>query len=161
MKNIFFDLDSTALLSLDGRARPFMDIILEYCAFSGINVSCMVSPKHGKRMSMFYEAYDADNNEYISVCKMVSKGGGIPAYPDLVISCDAEYLQKYPGLLVPPYDPDRSNRFAELAFAGELIKTIKDKVVLNRHALEKQVAPEPEPEKKDDGEDFSNWAYTV
>ena len=160
MKHIFFDLDSNALLSSDGRARPFMDIILDYCFFSGISVSMMISPGLTERMQQFYEVYDADNNEHIAACGMVSKGGGIPAYPDLVISCDSDYLKKYPGLLVPQYDPDRSNRFAELAFAGTLIEAIKDKVVLNRHAPEKQVAPEPKPE-TDNGEDFSNWAYNV
>lgn len=142
-------------------ARPFMDIILEYCYTSKVVVSLMVSISNGERGTRFFEAYESDSRPHIANCSVVNKGGGIPAYPDLVISCDDDYLKKYPGLLVPPFDPDRSNQFAELAFAGTLIETIKNKVILNRHAPEKQAAPESTPRQEDNGEDFSNWAYTV
>lgn len=161
MKNIFFDLDTTALLSKDGGARPFLDIILEYCYCNKIAISLMVSPNKMERAQQFFDAYKSEDNPYVDACVILNKGGGIPTYPDLVISCDGEYLNKYPGLLVPPYDPDRSNRFAELAFAGTLIESIKNRVVLNRHAPEKHVAPEPETPKDNSGDDFSSWAYTV
>ncbi len=161
MKNIFFDLDTNVLLSKDGRTRPFMDIILAYCEFSKIQVSLMISPGDvKKRAPQFYEGYVANDNSYIAACTLWAKGGAIPSYPDLVISCDGDYLKKYPGLVVPPYNPDKSNKFADLAFAGTLIESIKNKVVLNRHAPEKQVAPEKQPD-MNDGEDFSNWAVSI
>ena len=159
MKFIFFDIDSETLLSKDGRVRPFMDLVLEYCHFSKIRVYLAVSPDNTEWVEHFYKVYDADNNAW-AACPVFTKGGAIPDYPDLVISCNNDYLKKWPGLLIPPYDPDRSNKFADVALAGRLLDVIKNKVVLRREAPEKKPV-EKEPPKNTSTEDFSSWAFEV
>lgn len=159
MKSIFFDLDTDALLSKDGRARPFMDIILRYCAYSKIECYIMVSAEKAERSAKFYEAYNADNNKYAALM-CFTRGKVIPCQPNLVISCDGEYLRKWPGLLVQPYVPERSNEFMELAFAGSLLEMIKNRVVLSRGVEPVKVEKSPETSSKNK-EDFSNWAFEV
>lgn len=153
MKHVVFDLDSNALLSKDGGARPFMDIVLRYCVYS--NVSVILLSNNPERHKAFIEAYG--DFEGVGIFR---KDDPMPYKPDLVIACDNE-LKIGNILVVPQYDSERTNEFAELAFAGSLLDHIKNKVVLRREAPEKQVRPERPPEPKKNDEDPSNWAYTV
>lgn len=154
MKSIFFDLDTDALLSKDGRARPFMDIILKYCASNKVDVYLAVSANGLDRADIACKLFT-------SPLLTFRKGGPIPVQPNLVISSDSDYLKKWPGLLVPPYVPERSNEFMELAFAGTLLETIKNRVVLERAPAVQSTDSKPQPPPEKTKEDFSNWAFEV
>ena len=49
----------------------------------------------------------------------------------------------------------------ELAFAGQLLDTIKNRVVLGRQAAVQKIEQTPEKELKKTSEDFSDWAFEV
>lgn len=51
---------------------------------------------------------------------------------DFVITTDESVLKKWRGIFVPPYDKEKTNKFADLAFAGRLLETIKERVVRNK-----------------------------
>lgn len=155
MKFVFFDIDTETLLSRDSRVRPFMVEVLEYCYVSKIRVFVSGSPE---RVEALMSAIPEANR---LIMGSFSKDGELPHYPDLVISCNNDYLQKFPGLLIPPYDPERSNKFAEISLAGRLLDTIKDRVVMNRYAPEKVPEPKEEPKQEDNPEDPSNWAFEL
>ncbi len=154
MKYIFFDVDTNGVLSNDGVPRPYLDIILRYCQFSKIRVFLSGTTENVQR---FYDAVP-DSPDYI--IDSFTKDGEIPHYPNLVISCDNDYLQKWPGLLLPSYDPARSNEFADISLAGRLLDTIRDRVVLNKDAPEKQPVKRtettPTPTKH---QDPSSWGF--
>lgn len=156
MKYIFFDIDSNGLLSQDGRPRPYMEVVLAYCHYSKIKVYLATSTP--ERVSQFQAAYpDAWG---LQVMGEFTKGGEIPHQPDLVISADAEYLRKWPGLQIPPYNPDSSIQFAELSLAGRMLDTIRDRVVLNKDAPEKKPVRPAEPERTEP-EDPSQYGFSV
>ena len=155
MKHIVFDLDANALLSKDGRARPFMNIVLRYCVYSNVSV-ILLTENPNVRWKQYVEAFG--DWEGVGV---FLKSDPMPYKPDLVVACDNS-LMIGNLLVVPQYDEERTNEFAELAFAGSLLDHIKNKVVLRREAPEKMVNPDPTPpppKKSDD--DPSSWAYTV
>lgn len=154
MKFVFFDVDSETLLSRDGRVRPFIVDVLEYCYQSKIRVYLSGSPARVK--ALMEQIEDAGR----FVVGSFSKDGEIPHFPDLVISCNNDWLKKFPGLLIPPYDPDRTNRWVEISFAGRLLDAIKDRVVLNKQAPEKKPEPVEEPEDKP-RDDPSSWAFEL
>ena len=154
MKFIFFDVDTDVILSQGGRVRPFMTDVLEYCYESKIRVYLSGSPE---RVEATMQAIPESDKLVIG---SFTKNSEMPHYPNLVISCNNDYLNKFPGLLIPPYDPDRSNKFAEIALAGRLLDQIKDRVVLNRYAPEKKVIQKEEP-KKEPPEDPSNWSFVI
>ena len=158
MKNVYIDLDTPTLLSKDGLARPYMDIVLEYCYKNKVTVVLMVNGSNSDAYGTFSNRFDRAS---AVACRIHVKGTVLPSVPDLVISCDAEYLRKWPGLLIPQYDPSNGNEFIDLAFAGSLLETIKNKIVLNRNAPEKQIQPTKESPPTDSGEDFSNWASEI
>jgi len=160
MKHVFFDFDTATLLSKDGRVRPFTATILEYCYTSKIRVFLAVSPSNEHLVEKFFFSMDVDNNPYIKACAVYVKGTQMPAMPDLVVSCDGEYLRKFPGLLIPNYNPDASNKFADLSLAGRILDQIKDRVVLNRFAPEPQKKYE-EPKKEEKPEDPTNFAFEL
>jgi len=155
MKFVFFDIDTETLLSRDGRVRPFMAEVLEYCYVSKIRVYLSGSPERVEvLMSTIHEA-----DKFI--IGSFHKNGELPHYPDLVISCNNDYLKKFPGLLIPPYDPNHSNKFAEISLAGRLLDTIKDRVVMNKYAPEKVPEHKEEPKQNDEPEDPSTWAFQL
>ena len=157
MKFVFFDLHNGALLSEDGRVRPFTEDILEYCYESKIRVFTVGTPEEAHRFSETLKHYA---RKYIM--GSFSKDDELPHFPDLVISTDSSYLNKFPGLLIPPYNPDYSNRWAEISLAGRLLDAIKDRVVLNRYAPDKtpeRQRPEEDDEKPKD--DPTSWAFEL
>ncbi len=156
MKFIFFDVDEPTLLSKDGRVRPFMMEVLEYCYVSKIRV--FLSGSLERILMIEDKLLEAECAHFI--VGSFSKNSEIPHYPDLVISCNNDYLKKFPGLLIPPYDPNQSNKFAEISLAGRLLDQIKDRVVLNKLAPEKIPEPKEEPKDKPD-EDISCWAFEL
>jgi len=159
MKFVFFDVDSETLLSKDGRVRPFMIDVLGYCYVSKVRVYLSGSTENVKKVIDWLQEQEGGKDQYIM--GSFPKNGEIPHFPNLVISCNNEWLKKYPGLLVPPYDPDRSNRWADIAFAGRLLDIVKDKVVLGRFKHDEMTKPKKETPKDNGPEDPSNWAYTI
>jgi hypothetical protein len=136
-----------------------MDIIIEYCVQSKVDVYLLVSSSASEeKYSRFMGVY-----ERLSArdCHLHIKGNPLPVKPNLVIGCDSDYLKKFVGLLIPPYVPERSNEFMELAFAGSLLETIKNRVVLERAPAVQPVESKPQPKPTDNKEDFSNWAFEV
>ena len=154
MKYVFFDIDTPVLSSKDGTARPFMDIVLRYCQFSKIRAYLSGTTENVQRIhDLFPDACDY-------IIDSFSKEGEIPHFPDLVISCDSDYLKKWPGLLLPPYDPQRSNEFADVSLAGRLLDAIKDRVVLNKNAPEKKPDKhKTTPQTPTRHEDPSSWGF--
>ena len=156
MKYIFFDVDSNGLLSEDGSPRPYMEVVLEYCRYSKIRVFLATSSQ--ERVAQFKVAFpDAWGYQ---VMGEFTKGGTIPHAPDLVISDDAEYLRKWPGLQIPSYNPDTSIQFAELSLAGRVLDTIRDTVVLNKQAPEKK-PDKPATPPPQEPEDPSQYGFSV
>jgi hypothetical protein len=158
MKFVFFDVDSETLLSRDGRVRPFMLDVLAYCYVSKIRVFLSGSPENVQ--SVMYWLQEKEHCKHY-VMGSFSKDGEIPHYPNLVISCNNEWLSKFPGLLIPPYDPDRTNKFIEISFAGRLLDAIKDRVVLDKQAPEKKPQSKPKEPEEETREDSSNWGFAL
>jgi len=155
MKCILFDVDTDALLSKDNSARPFMDIILRFCGYNKVTV---VFIGNNNRCGYIRDQY---NSSWYQNLFLLHKKGDVVPIPTLAFSCDADYLKKWPAsILIPPYVPERSNEFMELAFAGHLLDTIKNRVVLGRQAVVEKVE-QPRPPELSNKEDFSNWAFEV
>ena len=156
MKFIFFDLENGSLLSKDGGLRPFMVDVLEYCYESKIRVYLIGSKEEANRT---LEAL-----KYASkfVVGSFEKSGELPHFPDLVVGTVGDYLQKFPGLLIPPYSEQRTTKYGEISLAGRLLDAIKDRVVLNRYAPEK-VTERKEVTEEDDKpkEDPTSWAFEL
>ena len=157
MKFIFFDLQNGTLLSEDGRVRPFIEDIFEYCYESKIRIFLIGTPEEAHHFKKEIKHYAQR-----FIMGSFSLKEDMPHFPDLVISADSSLLKKFPGLLIPHYHSEHSNRWAEISLAGRLLDAIKDRVVLNRYAPDKTPArQEPKEDDEKPKDDPTCWAFEL
>lgn len=158
MKTIWLDIDGI-LVDSGGfgqeTIRPYIEIIIDYCCDTKVRLYLTSStrPVDDVRNIMEHLFMEQSVAGYFHIDTPPTD------FPDLVISCNGEWLKKYPGIMVPFYNPDIHNKYANVALVGSLLESIKDRVVLNKTKTD---PPKIKPiEKNAKPEDTSQYGFSI
>jgi hypothetical protein len=158
MKTIWLDIDG--VLVDNGTfgqetARPYIEIVIEYCCETKVRLYLTSStrPVDDVRNIMEHLFPDHSVAGYFHIDTLPT------TFPELVISCNGDLLKKYPGIMVPFYNPNIHNKFANIALVGKLLESIKNRVVLDKTKTELPKIKSKEENVKP--EDTSQYGFTI
>ncbi len=149
MKTVIFDIDAIGRKDTDGVlwTRPHFDLLINYLAINKVHVYLAGILEH-----------DIPSGIAAYITGVFRKEEAPPRQPDLVITVDESLAKRFSSIVIPPYT-EQFNEFASLSLAGNLLDTLKDRIVLGKQAEEiEKVEPES---KKDDDEDVTNFSFSL